>query len=58
MEEQQRLSGSSKSDATTWVILAGLLVLGFVIGVGGIALANLNEQGQMATTSEPTPSAR
>jgi hypothetical protein len=58
MKEHQQLSGTSKSDATTWVILAGLLVLGFLVGLGGIAITDFNQQGQLAAEAQTTPNAR
>ena len=48
--------GSLKGDLATWVILAVLLALGVFVGVGGIALADLNQQNQVATGNQSMPS--
>ena len=47
--------GSLKGDAATWIILAVLLALGAFVGVGAIALADLNQQNQVATGSQNAP---
>jgi hypothetical protein len=46
---------SSESNAWTWIILAVLLVLGALIGVGLLALTNFTQQSQMPTGSQTVP---
>jgi hypothetical protein len=44
----------------TWIILAGLLILGAIVAVGSLALMSLNEQNNAQTpgTSAPPPTAK
>jgi hypothetical protein len=51
-----RPADSLKGDAWTWIMLAVLLVLGAIVGVGGIALVNFNQMHEVATGSQDTPS--
>jgi hypothetical protein len=48
--------GSLKGDASTWIMLAVLLVLAGIVGVGAIALVNFNQMHEVATGSQDTPS--
>ena len=49
---------SAGASASTWIILAGLLVLGALIGLGLMGIMSYNQQGETATGSQTVPSSR
>ena len=51
-------SASSASGVATWIIFAGLLVFGVLIGLGFMAIMSYNQQSQTATGSQTVPSSR
>lgn len=46
---------SAESSVWVWIILAGLLVFGALIGVGSLALINATQQAQLPTGSQTVP---
>jgi hypothetical protein len=62
MEDKQARPTSSADidfrDVGTWMILVGLLVLGVVLSLGGLAITSINQQGQTATGSQTVPASR
>ena len=56
MKDELHHQSSADTDMWTWIILAGLLVLGFLVAMGSLALMSMNQQGQTATGSQTTPS--
>jgi hypothetical protein len=57
MENQPVRAGSSSDyDPFTWIVVGGLLILGVLIGVGGLALTSANQHGQTPTGSQSVPS--
>jgi hypothetical protein len=54
-EQPHRRPSSADTDAWTWIILAGLLVLGVLIGAGSMAITSINQQAQTATGSQTVP---
>ena len=55
--QSQPLSGASSADNNVWIwiILAALLFLGTVVGVGALMLVNANQQTQLPTGTQTTP---
>jgi hypothetical protein len=59
--KHQSLSSTSASDASVWIILAGLLLFSALIGAGSMAVIKVNnsnnmaEQGQTAAPAQPAP---
>jgi hypothetical protein len=49
---------SSRVDAWTWIMLAILLALGVLIGLGGLALTHWNQQMETPTGSQTVPTRR
>jgi hypothetical protein len=50
-------SADSQVDSWTWIILAGLLLLGALVGVGGLAITSMN-QAKTAPGSQTVPPSR
>jgi hypothetical protein len=48
--------GSLKGDASTWIMLAVILVAAGIVGVGAIALVNFNQMNEVPTGSQDMPS--
>jgi flagellar basal body-associated protein FliL len=41
-----------------WIILAAILIVSTVVGIGSISLLNSHQQGQLPTGSQSVPSMR
>lgn len=58
METQRMPLSSSDQGAWTWIILAGLLVIGGLVGVGSLTLINATinaaQQAQTPAVSQPS----
>jgi hypothetical protein len=62
MAEQQARHTSSTDidfrDVGTWIILVGLLAIGILGSLGGLAITRINQQAQTATGSQTVPASR
>ena len=62
MAERQARPTSSTDidfrDVGTWLILVGLLVIGILGSLGGLAITSINQQAQTATGSQTVPVSR
>ena len=58
--ENQSLSGTSSADNNIWIwiILAMLLVLGALTGIGALSLITATQQPQLPTGNQSAPTAR
>jgi len=55
MEAQPVTVTSGDYSVWIWIILAGLLFLGALVGVGALALINATGQAQLPTASQSVP---
>jgi hypothetical protein len=58
--QKERVSGppSTQVDASTWIMLAVLLILALVIALGSLALTRWNQQVEVPTGSQTVPTRR
>jgi hypothetical protein len=58
--ENETLARTSSGDYsfTIWIILAAILIVSIVIGIGSISLLDSHQQGQLPTGSQSVPSTR
>jgi hypothetical protein len=57
-EQPVKGTPSAEIDIWVWIVTGGLLVLGLIVGVGALALMDLNQQQQLPTGSQSVPSSK
>jgi flagellar basal body-associated protein FliL len=58
--ENETLAQTSSGDYSfsIWIILAVILIVGTIVGIGSISLLDSHQQGQLPTGSQSVPAAR